>query len=107
MENNQAFERFTAIGEEMRSAHQAEFGQMFGKKVLKHKGKAFAAFYRDEMVFKLKGVAHREALSKEGAKLWDPSGKNMPMKEWVQVGQPFIADWRELAESALKSLEEK
>jgi len=65
----------------------AEASMMFGKPCYKINGKAFVAFYNQCMVFKLSGVQHTTAINLEGAQLFDPSGKNRPMKEWVQL--PF------------------
>jgi hypothetical protein len=61
--------------------------QMFGKPCFKINGKAFICFFQEQMVFKLTTEIHDEALRHDGSKLFDPSGKNRPMKEWVQV--PF------------------
>ncbi|MCB0739092.1 MAG: hypothetical protein KDC92_16400, partial [Bacteroidetes bacterium] len=58
---------------------------MFGKPCFKINGKAFESFFQEEMVFKLNGQDHSNALSLNGAQLFDPSGKGRAMKEWVQV----------------------
>lgn len=84
---------------------EAVAGQLFGKPCYKKAGKAFVCFFRDEMVFKLKGGAHSEALALDGAVLFDPSLKHRPMKEWVQVPYAYHAQWPQLARSAFDSLE--
>lgn len=71
--------------------------QMFGKPCFKINGKAFVCFFRNEMVFKLSGEARKEALSFEGSKLFDPSGKNRPMKEWVQLPYDHKDFWDKFA----------
>ena len=76
--------------------------KMFGVPTLKVKGKAFASLFEDEMVFKLTGSAHKAALRLSDAKPFDPSGKQRPMKEWVQVPFAHADKWEVLAESALK-----
>jgi hypothetical protein len=93
----EAQEAFTTLG---RAIPAAEESRMFGKACFKLNGKAFVAFFQDEMVFKLSGDYHRKALALHGAKLFDPSGKGRAMKEWVQV--PFIhqAQWNTLAKAA-------
>ena len=48
---------------------------MFGKPCFKINGKAFICFFQNEMVFKLTGENHSEALSFDGTQLFDPSGK--------------------------------
>lgn len=65
----------------------SEQSQMFGKPCFKINKKAFVAFFQDEMVFKLAGDAHAEAIAIQGAKLFDPAGNGRAMKQWVQV--PF------------------
>ena len=77
-------------------------GQMFGKVCLKVAGKAFVAQHLDAVVFKLSGEAHADALALSGAKLWDPSGKGRPMKEWVALPAKHEARFRGLADRALE-----
>ncbi len=72
-------------------------GQMFGKPCFKVGKKAFVCFFKNCMVFKLTGEFHQEALSFDGSELFDPSGKNRPMKEWVQVPCDYKAHWKLLA----------
>ncbi len=96
---SEAEKLYTKIGQALEGV---ELGKMFGKLCLKFEGKAFAAFFKEEMVFKLKGVDHEEALKLKGAQLFDPSGKGRPMKEWVQVPFVYRAEWKELAEKAMK-----
>ncbi|GAB4093935.1 hypothetical protein [Flaviaesturariibacter terrae] len=87
--------RFQHIGA---SIPGAEKGQLFGKPCFKMNGKAFTCFFQNEMVFKLTGPAHAAALAVAGARLFDPSGKGRPMKEWVQV--PTAGDWERMARVA-------
>jgi hypothetical protein len=90
---------FNEIGS---SLNDAEKSQMFGKPCYKINGKAFICFFQDCMVFKLTDKAHKEALSLEGATLFDPSGKGRAMKEWVQVPYTHSARWKKLAKAALE-----
>lgn len=60
-------------------------GKMFGKHCLVADGKVIAVLFQGDVVFKLRGDDHAEALQLEGAHLWDPRGKGHPMREWVQV----------------------
>jgi len=62
-----------------------EAGQMFGKACMKVNGKAFLAQHLDTIVFKLDESDRNKALLIAGARLWDPSGKGRPMKEWVAL----------------------
>ncbi|MEA2639700.1 MAG: hypothetical protein QOF51_1094 [Chloroflexota bacterium] len=91
---------FDAVGINL-APEDALPGQMFGMPCLKVRGKAFAGLYGDAMVFKLTGDAHARALTLAGARLFDPSGMNRPMKEWVEVPVTQAADWPTLARAAL------
>ena len=93
-----ALQTYEAIGQAMPGTAA---GQLFGKPCFKINGKAFICFFREEMVFKLSGELHKEALSLEGASLFDPSGKGRPMKEWVQVPFSHKEQWTLYAEAAL------
>lgn len=78
----------------------AAASQMFGKKCYKKGGKAFVRYFEDCMVFKLPAEPHAAAMSLSGAKLFDPSGKGRPMKEWVQVPHSHHARWAQFATAA-------
>jgi len=88
---------YTEIGLSIKGAEQS---QMFGKPCFKVKGKAFMCFFNGDLVLKLNGDAHAEALSFDGSKLFDPSNKNRPMKEWVQVPISYEKKWAKFAQSA-------
>lgn len=75
--------------------------QMFGMPVLKANGKTFAGLYHGDMTFKLTGDKHAEALALSGSKLFDPSGRDRPMKEWVVVNQDHIDQWDNFAVAAM------
>ena len=75
-------------------------GKWFGKPCLKTGKKVFAALWDGDLVVKLTGEAHAEALRVEGAHLFDPRGKGHPMKEWVQIPVTRSATWNRFAELA-------
>jgi len=79
---------------------KTEQSQMFGKPCFKTSGKAYTSFFQECMVFKLNGDVHSESLKLKGAKLFDPSGKNRPMKEWVQVPFEHKSSWEKFAKIA-------
>ncbi len=56
--------------------------------------------FQNEMLFKLSGDDHANALGLEAAQLFDPSGKGRAMKEWVLVPFEFADQWPDLARSA-------
>ncbi|KAA2259545.1 hypothetical protein F0L68_21730 [Solihabitans fulvus] len=77
---------------------------MFGKPALKDAGgKAFACLFQGELACRLgQGTqAHTEALALSGAQLFDPSGRDRPMKDWVCVPRAFLDRWPEFASAAL------
>jgi hypothetical protein len=95
MTKEEAF--YIAIGKKISQADQS---QMFGKPCFKIKGKAFICFFQNEMVFKLTGDPHEEAISLDGSTLFDPSGKKRPMREWVQVSFDHKKEWEKFAKAA-------
>ncbi|NQX91507.1 MAG: hypothetical protein HRT74_05155 [Flavobacteriales bacterium] len=78
--------------------------RMFGVPCLKYKGKAFASYFQEDMVFRLHPNLVQETLKLEGTKLFDPSGKNRPMKAWVQVPYSHVDQWKQLAYQAIEEL---
>ncbi len=89
---------YESIGQ---SLAEAQPSQLFGKPCFKIGKKAFVCFFQRQMVFKLTGDAHRDALSLDGSRLFDPSGKGRPMKEWVQVPFDYADQWPSLAQAAM------
>jgi hypothetical protein len=83
----------------------ASAGKMFGMPCLKSAatGKAFAGFYQDAMVFKLRDPELSRALALPGATKFDPSGMR-PMTGWVVVPAVSAAEWPVLAKAALRGL---
>ncbi len=93
---------FQAISEKLRAQSDCVSGQMFGKACIKTAAKkAFAAFHQEAMIFKL-GQQEVEANLRKytNAKKWDPSGKNRPMKDWLQLPADYREDWLHLAQEA-------
>lgn len=79
----------------------AELSQMFGKPCIKLNGKAFCCFFQEELVVKI-GAEEANVLMKKyaGSRLFDPSGKKRPMKDWLQVPYDYNKDWTKLAKQA-------
>jgi hypothetical protein len=92
---------FETIAEALTTKKDVSRGNLFGKACIKLDTKAFAAFHKDEMVFKLNNTDQAKAMALKGAHLWDPSGTNRPMKEWTCVPFVHLKDWQILADKAL------
>jgi hypothetical protein len=92
--------QYDAIAQDLSSL--ATSSQMFGMPALKVGNKAFAGFHHGSMVFKLRGDTHAEALALPGSRLFDPSGRGRPMKEWVEVPAEYASHWPNFAEQALQ-----
>lgn len=76
-------------------------GKMFGALCTKTpNGKASTMFWKEYMIFKLKPEDEKEAMKLSGAKIFDPSGMNRPMKGWVQLSDKHSAKWKSLAVKA-------
>ena len=97
---------YTEIGQQFTDQYGTIAGQMFGKPCLKTEKKAFAAFFKGEMVFKI-GAQEVNLLKEKypGSINWDPSGKKRAMKDWLQIPSEFSEDWIELAKQALEYVE--
>jgi hypothetical protein len=86
---------------EMVASSPSKSSKMFGMPCLKNEmGKAYAGFYEEAMVFKLRAPEHPQALALAGAHLFDP-GMGHPMKEWVVVPADHAAQWLGLAKAAM------
>jgi hypothetical protein len=81
--------------------------QMFGKRALKYESKAFACLLGERLAFKLMAGTpeHAAALALPDAALFDPSGKDRPMKDWVAVPVAHVHSWPQLALTALERLQ--
>jgi hypothetical protein len=81
-----------------------ELAQMMGMPCIKSGGKMVIGYESSgEMVFKLPDeTEHGKALALDGAKLFDPSGRGKPFKEWVQVPFAHASHWAGLANTALR-----
>ncbi|MEI8134997.1 MAG: hypothetical protein WCH46_07980 [bacterium] len=100
--NPKAERKYHAIADTLSERSGAEQSKMFGMPTLKIHSKAFCGLFGNEMVFKLSGDVHKQALALTEAKLFDPSGMNRPMKEWVVVPLKYSSKWEMFAIEAFK-----
>jgi len=79
---------------------------MFGKPSLKHGSKAFACLFGEAVAFRLLAgsAEHTAALGLAGAALFDPSGRDRPMKDWVCVPVAHARRWQDFATTAMARL---
>jgi hypothetical protein len=99
----EAADRYEQIADELEASAGAARGTMFGMPVLKTgAGKAFSGLYGDAMTFKLPPEPREQALALAGARLFDPSGRRRPMKEWAEVPVAHAERWPALAREAAR-----
>ena len=89
-----AHDHYTIIGED---TPDAKAGNMFGKECFKINGKPFLVYYDQCIVCKLRDELHTEVLGLAGTQLFDPSKKNRPMREWIQIPYDYADRWAAFA----------
>ena len=96
---------FGSIADEL-AGSGAVAGRMFGHPALKLNGKVFACEFYGAMAFRLgrATTVHGEALMLPGAVLFDPSRRDQPFKDWVEVPAGAGDQWPMLAMAALDHL---
>jgi hypothetical protein len=83
----------------------AKAGKMFGALCMKMpNGKSAAMFWKDNIVVKLAGESMQEAMSLDGAQLFEPM-EGRPMKDWVQIPFDYKNKWKHFAEISAQSVE--
>jgi TfoX/Sxy family transcriptional regulator of competence genes len=87
------------------SHHTVRRTKMFGKDCLKVHGKVMAVLWDGDVVFKLEGTEHAEALGLAGAGLWDPRGQGHAMREWVRVPATHAGRYDQFARAAYRYAE--
>ena len=79
-------------------------GKMFGALCVKTpNGKSAAMYWQECIVVKLQGDALKQAMSLDGASLFEPM-EGRPMKEWVQIPFSYKKEWKRFAEIAAKEV---
>ncbi len=78
--------------------------KMFGCPCIKApNGKAAFIYWpkEDVLVFKLHGEAQQEALSLDGAHVFQPMAERPPMNGWIQIPAHYASRWPEWARASL------
>ena len=81
----EAIDMFNQVGELL---VQRKKSSMFGVPCFKIGRKPFIMFYDNQIVCKLFGEVHREAMQLNGTTLFNPKENDKPMGNWVQI--PFL-----------------
>jgi hypothetical protein len=89
------------LGEDDPDVHP---GKLFGMPTMMRGRRAFGGLRHGDMVFKLTGPHHAEALALNGSHLFDPGESGRPMKQWVVVPATHQARWESFAQAALDDL---
>ncbi len=84
-----------------------EPGKMMSSPGITYKGKVFAFFYKDKMVFRL---GRNFDVKKTGVlkfELLNPFKNKPPMKDWFIISEIDEPKWEKLANSALLEIQKK
>lgn len=73
----------------------------FGAPCLKVRGKLFACWWGEGMVFKLDAETFAQGLKLKGAHIFNPLGKGKGMKQWLVLPYAQRAKWRTYTQYAL------
>lgn len=73
----------------------------FGAPCLKVRGKMFACWWGEGMVFKLDAETFAQGLKLQGAHIFNPMGKGKGMKQWLVLPYAQRAKWRAYTQYAL------
>ena len=95
-------EKLQEIANSFDPASNVSVSKWFGKPCVSIGKKVFVILWGPDLVFKLAGESHAEALKIDGAHLFDPRGSGSPMKEWVQVPAAQSASWDRFAKLAFE-----
>src|SRR4051812_2308172 len=91
---------FDGIGEEL-APRGVLTGALFGARSLTFDGTAFACVKGGRFAVKLGAGSplHAQALALPEGKLFDPSGKDRPFKDWVEIAPSHSEQWPRYAEA--------
>ena len=97
-----ATEKLQEIADSFDPTLNVSTSKWFGKPCVSIGKKVFVILWGRDLVFKLTGQDHLEALQMPGAHLFDPRGEGNPMKEWVQIPEAQSPAWERFARLAFE-----
>ncbi len=93
---------FDAIAQEFAAPEAGiKKSNAFGAPCLKVRGKMFACWWGEGMVFKLDAETFADGLKLKGAHIFNPAGKGKGMKQWLVLPYAQRAKWRTYTQYAL------
>lgn len=96
---------FYRIAEKLTARDEVSLGKMMRSPAIKVKGKVFAFFHQNTMIFKLDRQTALYKARYPGSDYLSPFKNKLPMKGWLNVPSAFSDDWESLAVEALKVTE--
>lgn len=89
--------RYDTICEYLVRTHEASTGYLYGKPCAMIKGHAFIVYCFDGVAFRLRGRVRLQASALQGARYWDPLGRDVPSMEWIFIPLPHFLRWDRFA----------
>ncbi len=97
-----SFKLFDAIAQEFAAPEAGiKKSNAFGAPCLKVRGKMFACWWGEGMVFKLDAETFADGLKLKGAHIFNPADKGKGMKQWLVLPYAQRAKWRAYTQAAL------
>jgi hypothetical protein len=102
---------YTALAQTLLADPRIFEGNLFGVRVLKINGRPFVGLFQNKwLVVKVGEPRMQEMIAAKAGRMFDPSGKGRPMKEWIAVDEPATnakKKWLALAEEAKDFVEQQ
>lgn len=99
---------FRSIADKLAREHsQVTSGKMMSSPAITYKGKVFAFYQKQEMIFKLGREFDLAALDITNHRVLAPFKTKPPILDWLIISSNEQQKWEELARHALRQLSEK
>jgi len=89
--------RYDTICDYLARTHEASTGQLYGKPCALIRGHAMIVFCFDGVAFRLRGRVRLQASALEGARYWDPLGRDLMNMDWIFVPEAHFLRWDRFA----------